>query len=146
MTAVIGFSLCVLLVMLVVPDSPVGRLLHRQLVERPLAQLGRLERHHLIFATIIGAAMLAGGEVVAVLGPELAVMWALDLAIYLDAVMVTYALSALAGVRGVRSKAARIVSRLLAARPRARRRRGAACRSKPASNDDDPHPAWKAAA
>ena len=89
MFAILGFSLCLLLVMLVIPDSPLGRVLHRQLVERPLERLAQLERHHLIYAVIIGSMMIAGGEAVAIAGPELVAMWALDVSIYLDAVLVT---------------------------------------------------------
>ena len=41
MTAILGFSLCVLLVLLVIPDSQLGRILHRQLVERKPAAFTR---------------------------------------------------------------------------------------------------------
>ncbi|HEY6814759.1 MAG TPA: hypothetical protein VI168_04385 [Croceibacterium sp.] len=150
MAAILGSSLCVLLVLLLIPQSPLGRTLHRHLVERPLERLAKFERHHLINIAIIAAAAATGGELIALAGPELFGMWALDLAIYFDAVLVTYALAAVVMARNslrytsLRWRRGSRVRRLVAAR---RRRQRVARRRVPQSaNDDDDGPALPLAA
>jgi len=138
MTVILGFSLCVLLVLLVIPDSQLGRMLHRQLVDRPLEALANIKRHHLIFFVIMTGFAVAGGEAFAIVGPEVASAFALDLAIYLDAVMVTYALSAAAmakrGSGWLKYAVIRSVRRM---RPRRKRTTRTAVKSRKSANDDD---------
>ena len=147
MIALTGCLLCLLLVMLLMPDSDMGRTLHRQLVERPLARISAFERHQLIYALLMGSIMLGGGELIFLFGPELVGMWAINLSIYFDAVIVTYALSALAGARSLKNWAWHVMGRLVRGRPRPRsRRRRSASRPDKASNDDeDPAPVRLAA-
>jgi len=94
-----GLLLALMAVMKLAPDSWAGRALNRELVERPLEQLGRMERHHLIFLVIIAGFMMAGGEIFALGGTEMVLGFAIDASIYLDAVLVTYALTVIAGTR-----------------------------------------------
>lgn len=120
-----------------VPHSPAGKLLRRQLVERPLEQLSRFERHRLIFFVLLAGMMVAGGEVIVLLGPEVVATYA----IYLDAILVTYVLAAVAQARNLlrytrlRWRRGVRVQRLIAARRR--RRQKSRRRAPPPANDDD---------
>ncbi len=141
MIALLGLLAVLTLVLWLAPHSPEGRLLHRALVEQPLAALSRLQLRHLIFIAFIGGFGLAGGEIFLLAGPELVTGFALELSIYLDAVIVTYALSAAAGIRRAGTY---VVTRI--GRPRrllgARRKRVHVRRERagPAANDYE-HPA-----
>src|SRR5690606_38556381 len=99
MVTFLGFMAAITLVMWLAPQSPAGRTLNEQLVERPLGALSRMKRHHLIYFVIMAGFMMGGGEVLALAGPEFVAAFAIDLAIYFDAVIVTYTLSALATAR-----------------------------------------------
>lgn len=120
-----GLFLALVMVMRLAPDSALGRLLNRHLVERPLEWLANFDRRQLLYA------------------------W--DLAVYLDAVAVTYALAAVAkakfAMRAVRLRGAVLLGRL-GRRPRRARRTSAARKASPdsAGNDDDPAPGWALAA
>ena len=147
MIAITGCLIFLLLIMLLLPHSVAGRLLHLQLVERPLAWLAGCKSHHLIYALIIGSIMLGGGELMFLAGPELVTMWAMNLSIYFDAVIVTYALSALVAARGLKTWAGQKLRRIVRSKARARRtRRRSAEKPDKASNDDDDGPRWKIAA
>ena len=133
-----GLMLALVLVMRLAPQSLLARLLHRQLVELPLRWLAGLERHQLIFVLIMTAFAAGGVEAIAVLGPEMVAGYAIDLAIYLDALAVTYALAALAqlraAARAVRWRLKRLAMKVARRRRRAQRR----VRSRPqAANDDE---------
>jgi len=152
MIALTGCLLFLLLIMLLLPASEAGQLLHLQLVERPLAWLAGCERHHLIYALIIGSILVGGGELMFLAGPELVTMWAMNLSIYFDAVIVTYALSALVAARGLKSWAGQKVIRIVRPNARARRTRRSSgekpdkASNDDASNDDDARPRRKIAA
>ena len=142
MIAFLGFMAAVTLVLWLAPESAAGRALHRQLVARPLEALGRLERHHLILVVIMSGFMLSGGEMLMLAGPELVGAFALDLAIYLDAVLVTYAVSALSAARRSGGWLKFALTRMVqAARPRAKRSARPVGPKRKPSNDDDPGPA-----
>ena len=136
--ALTGFTACLIAVMVFARQSDAGRLLHRQLVERPLAALGKFRRHHLLYAVILPVLLLSGGEVALLLGPEFFAAYALELAVYLDAVIMTYALSAMSGMKGAAVRVGAIMARL----PRARRKREklALKSTRKPANDDDPAP------
>ena len=140
MTLLVGFMLVITLVMWCAPDSPAGRLLRQQLVERPLRQFAKLERHRLIYVVLLAAMMPVAGEMIVLLGPETLATYA----VYVDAVMVTYALAAVAQARAGFGRIRVILGKALR-RPQVTRRkrsnRPTAARSKSASNDDDPAPA-----
>ena len=141
MTVILGFSLCVLVVLLVIPDSQLGRMLHRQLVERPLKALSDIKRHRLIYFVLLAGMMLAGGEMIVLLGPEIIATYA----VYLDAVMVTYALSAVAMAQRGGSWLRTVVRSVRCVRPRGKRVRRSPARQRRAANDDEPAPALLAA-
>ena len=146
MVAFLGFMAAITLVLWLAPGSEAGRALHRQLVERPLEALSDIKRHHVIFFVIMAGFTIAGGEAMAILGPEVVSAFALDLAIYFDAVMVTYALSAVAMAKrsgGWFSQAlTRFVRRTC---PRSKRATRSASGPPKSANDDDPAPAFLAA-
>jgi len=137
-----GLWLALMLVMRFAPHSWLGSVLNRQLVERPLQFAAGLERHHLIYFVIMSGMIIGGGEVIAILGPELVAAYALNSAIYFDAILVAYTLAAVSFARNalrytrVRLHGGRRVRRLLAARRR-RVRRVRTARA-PANDDGGP--------
>ena len=137
-----GFMLALMLVMHLAPRSALGRILLAQLVERPLARLSRLESHQLIAVVLIGLLLMAGGEGILLVGPELAIAYMIDLSIYLDAVAVTLALAAGARFKGgwqsLRARLSATVSRLRTGPRNRRARRSAVRRTSPPDNDDEP--------
>ncbi len=141
MVMFLGFMAAITLVMWLAPDSAAGRALNQQLVERPLDQLSKMRSHHLIFLILMAGFALGGGEIFLLMGPELATAFVVDLSIYFDAVLVTYAVSALAVARkSMRFLALPFTSRLR--RVRARRKRSAIRKAeRRPSNDDEPDPA-----
>jgi hypothetical protein len=147
MVAFLGFMAAITLVLWLAPGSEAGRALHRQLVERPLEALSDIKRHHLIFFVIMAGFAIGGGEAMAMVGPEFVAAYALDLAIYLDAVMVTYALSAVAMARSGGGWF-KIAVMWCARRMRPRRKRATRRPAGPrkSANDDDPAPAMRCAA
>jgi hypothetical protein len=150
MVMFLGFMAAITLVMWLAPDSAAGRVLNKQLVEKPLAALSDLNLKQVIFwaimANLLAGAAFGGGEAFLLLGPEVVTGIAMDMAIYLDAVIVTYALSALATARkSLHFMTLPITSRLR--RLRARRKRTAIRKpERKPSNDDEPHPAFVALA
>ncbi len=146
MTLLLGFMFAITLVMWCAPHSPAGRLLRRQLVEKPLEQLSRFERHRLIYFVLLAGMAAAGGEMIVLLGPEVLASYA----IYLDAVLVTYALAAVAQARNalryarLRWRRGSRMRRLVAVRRR--RRRLARRQLPPPANDDDGPAAFPLAA
>jgi hypothetical protein len=152
------FGICtILLVMMCVmrfwPDSTAGRMLNRQLVEMPLRRLGQLERHHLIFLLVIVGLMLAGvagGEALAILGPDFAVIYALDVSLYIDGLLMALTLASVArsrsGFAATKAGTAWLAVRLRRVFGRRRVRSAPAKRiEKPSANDDD-HPVFAMAA
>lgn len=141
MTSLLGFMLAVMLVMWWVPDSPAGKLLRRQLVERPVEWFLQFERHRLIYLVLLVGMALAGGEMIVLLGPEVIATYA----IYLDAVLVSYALAAVAVARNslrymrLRWRRGIRVRRLVVGRRR--RRRQLVRRQLPSAANDEDGPA-----
>src|SRR6478735_9192060 len=82
--AIYGVLLALMLVMRFAPDSSIGKALNRQLVEVPLRVLGGMRRHHLIFLILI-----------------VALIYALDVSLYVDGLLVTLALASVARTRSV---------------------------------------------
>ena len=145
MIAVTGLLVVVLLAMLAAPATPFACLCHRELVERPIAALAKFRSHHLLYAVILVPVLLSGGEFVAILGPEFFAAYAMELAIYVDALIVTLALSAWAQAKTV---VQHVRMRIMRPRNRARRRRsatGVRARRASANDDDDPQPVRLAA-
>jgi hypothetical protein len=132
------------------PDSAAGQMLNRQLVEMPLQRLGQLERHHLIFLLIIVGFAFAGGEAFAILGPDFAVVYALDVSFYIDGLLVTLTLASVArsrsGFAATRVGAAGLAMRLRRVFGRRRVRSAPAKRIEAPSANDDDHPVFALAA
>ena len=138
MAAFLGFTIAITLVMWLAPETDAGKLLHRQLVERPLNALARFERHHLWYIVIFAGFAVGGGEMALLLGSEYIAVFAMDLAIYFDAVLVTYAASTLATMRRSGSWLCTVFSApLRRVMPRRKRAADAGRPERKAANDDD---------
>ena len=110
-------------VMRLFPQTPFARLLHHELVERPMRWLSTLKRHHVFYLILVIAMAFAAGEVIAALGSfDVAALFAWDLSIYFDAVA---AMIAFAVARHARLAVQHFRARLLAPRNRTRSRRPA---------------------
>ena len=139
-----GLVAGLLLMMWAFPDVPLTRGLHKILVEQPVRALARLQRHHLLHAVILTVMMFSFWEVIAVFGSaELIMAYAFDVALYVDAVIVTSAAAAAAYVKGAaralrRGVAASLIRVLPIRRPKVRARRSSPGRTHNApANDDD---------
>jgi hypothetical protein len=136
---------------LLFPETPAARLLHRYLAEKPADLLARIERKHVIFAIVGVFVLLSAGEMLAILGSDVAVLIAWDMSLYLDAAIAVWTASALTRIRSawsvvcsrVRSIAFRAKSRAVLGRQAKTRRNPG---SSPPANDDDRHPGYQMAA
>lgn len=121
---------------------PAMRGLWRRLVEQPAGWLNGLDRRHLLFALLLLAVLVAGGELVAVLGPldmGLVLLW--DVASFVDAAI---AVTVVAGGTRLGHAVRFVATRLGSARRRERRTRRTGGRGP--ANDDCEHPALRRAA
>lgn len=66
------------------PDTPVGKALHRYCAVEPVRWLSERKRSDLFYFLLLTGFAIAGGEVFALLGPEVVLMYSADLAVYLD--------------------------------------------------------------
>jgi len=132
-----GFVLLIILTMKLFPDVPTSRLLHRALVEAPLRGLVAMSRRHLIYGLVLVAMLLAGAEMILMLGStDLVMLMAWDVSLYVDAVIATWTIATVARGKAVwHALVARVTPR-----PRAPRRRREA--SKTAANDADDGGHW----
>lgn len=135
--------LATILLIRLAPDLPLARLLSEHLVKRPLLWLHKRERHDFLYFVIVTAMFLAGGEIIVIIGPDLLILYAADLALYLDALLFTYwavvAVNVKIAVGAVRTRLSSWYSgvyRLFgaASRERSSRKRTTASR---ADNDDE---------
>ena len=148
MIAITGFLLCALVAMLLFADTDFGSLCHRELVERPVERLRNLRRVDLIFAIVLLAVGMSGGELFYLLGPEFFAAYAMDVALYFDVMLVAYAGAAVTRVRHASAAIRQAVSGLLPQR-RARRRsprQGTRPQRPPANDDEDGPGKWSQAA
>ena len=151
--AVYGLLLALMLVMKLAPQSPLGRWLLHNGVERPLELLGSMQRHHLIIAVLFLGLLAIGGEMIVALGSaDLFVLYALDLSLYIDGMLAVMALASVARTRSgfalLRAGTSQLSVRMRRAfGQRSKRRRiERPRRGKPSSDDDHPAPAWSIAA
>jgi hypothetical protein len=101
---VLGFCIALMLIMRIWPETPLARTLHFHLVERPTAWVARTERSHLVYSAAILALLMTSGQVVALFGSaELALAFAWDLSLYLDAVLASYVAVAVTRLRAART-------------------------------------------
>ena len=138
-----GILLVLALFMRFGPDIPFRRMLNQHVVERPIAFLMAHERHYLIFLVIAPVMLLMGGEIVLLLGPELMLAYAADVALYIDVVVIG---AASASWTRTQTSLSRLQLRFLRARTGRRKSDGGSPRarrsqhrpSKPSgANDDD---------
>ncbi|WP_197920651.1 hypothetical protein [Aurantiacibacter sediminis] len=126
MIALTGCLAVILIALLLAPQTPFARLCHRQLVERPASALAKFRPHHIIYAVILIPVMLSGGEFIALLGPEFFAAYAMELAIYVDAVIVSVLASTAASIKAfagsIRQRFNRLSSRKSARTKRAARK------------------------
>ena len=134
-----GCLLFLIATMLLFPGTALGRLLHEQLVERPLARLQTVQRHHLIFLIGLVVLALVAGEMIVIMGSfDLAVVMAWDVSICVDALIATATLAAMARAKAgwhvLTTKVSRSIRR---PRNRARRTSRPGRRSHISANDDE---------
>ena len=86
-----GILLALALFMRFGPDIPFRRRLNRHLVERPLEILLARKRHQYLFILIASVMLLVSGEALLLFGPELMLVYAADLALYVDVVVIAAA-------------------------------------------------------
>jgi hypothetical protein len=136
------------------PYSPAGRWLNHALVERPLRLFGRMQRHHLIFLVLIVMLAMVGTELIFALGSvDVAVLYALDVSLYVDGLLMTVAVASLVRTRSaaamLRASAMGLAARLRRRFGRRRVRSASERREGPGAandDDDDSAPAWSLAA
>lgn len=123
--------------MLLWPQLPAARWLHRTIIETPLDLIGKMERRHIIFA-LLALFLFQAYAMVATVDLATLVLW--DLSLYVDLFITVWAIKLSAGVEGIKTwgktKAASLVRAFrLPNRSRASRIR----RKRPPANDDDHH-------
>lgn len=130
-----GLLLAMMVVVLRFPETALARWVQRMMIDAPRERLAKLERRHLIFVALMTLIVLAGGELLAMVGPfdmALVVLW--DVSTYID-ILLTGTLVATTARSGAGVRA--VVARLrLQRRPRARRCRPARKALAPANDDD----------
>ncbi len=134
MVFVTGLALAVVAVLLLFPETPVGRGLRRWLVEKPARRLNRATIWQILFVCgllIAGLVMTLafgfdGGLLYAMMAPEILV-WAVmfDIGLIIDGLLITSAILASNGVRIARAMATDWIRRALVVvrTPRAARSR-----------------------
>lgn len=125
------------------PETPAGKWLHLYLVEMPLRWASRLERKYVIFALLI---VIAGPTLTLAAPLDLALIYALDLSLYIDVVVAVG--TAAVVTRGkmawaaFKVRASSIMRANRTARPPSRKKRAPSLRTpRQPTNDDDAEPA-----
>ena len=110
--------------------------LRRWLVERPAAALNRFDRRWIIFAVLFVILIVAGGELLAIMGPlDMSVVLLWDVASLVDALAAAVLVAGSTRVKPL----VEWVTRRLRGTPRPRACRARSQRSiRPANDDDDP--------
>jgi hypothetical protein len=116
---IVGF---VILVTRLFPATPLARGMHLWCVELPLRLLARLERKHLI---LIGVILCCSQTLVLAASSELALAWAMEIALYTDAALAASFAAAAGRIKAAWSVAAAVLARLLRPGRRARPARAA---------------------
>lgn len=123
------------------PASEVGAWLDRRVMRPCAAEIGRIERKHVIFAVAMALIVLLFREALALAGPldmGLVLVW--DASVYIDVTVAVWTIAAAtrgAGAwRAVRPHIAAIAARVRRA-PRPRTPRSRTRTARPPANDDD---------
>ena len=126
------------------PDLPFARLLEEWLARRPVAWVLRRTRQEVLGWIIGGVLLVLGGEYVLLMGgPHVMLAYAAELAIYLDAMVITATVAAAARVRSF-GRRLRMV-RVRGARPRTPRTLCPPPARPTNDNDEEDRPAAMAA-
>lgn len=139
------FALC-MVVMLAFPETPTARWLRALMVERPVAWFSEIKRRDVILLFVMFVLTLAAGEFVAVFGAAELFALGANISLFIDAVLVTAAVTiATAAATAWRSTRA-LVSQVLGgavARIRVRTfRRSKTRKTRQPNSLDDEGPAW----
>lgn len=148
----LGLAIAMIAVILVLPDSGTGRGLRRILVEAPARHLNRLRSGQVAFYAglgLLGLVMVMAFEaeglrVFGLILPETLVWFAMfDVAVFIDALLITGAVLATNGLRVVRDRVQTVLGRapILIRRTAARARRVLRPASRPKGRTDDDGPA-----
>lgn len=131
------------------PETPTGKWLHVHFVEIPLRAASGVERKYVIFALLV---LIAGPTIAAAAPVDLALIYALDVSLYIDAVIVVGTAAAFSRCRSAwaafKMRTSTILRTVRNARPPSARRRATKAQAQRLpSNDDDAAPGtWAAAA
>lgn len=129
----------VVIILKLFPRSSLAVFLHRHLVERPVERLASVERHHIVFALLVIAALLIAQDLLPVAGPaDMAFAFLWDVSIYLDLTGVALAVTALRWTKVIWTLARPVPRKSGLARCPRPRSRTTKPIAKP-SNDDDVH-------
>ena len=137
-----GLLALALIVMESFPDTPFARSLHRALVEWPIEAAERKERRHFI---LIGVILFCGPSLAAFGSAEIAMLYAVDLSLYAEAVMMTSLSAAAMSFKKGWATVVRGAGALRRPRQRSRRVRVPRSRVGTTANDDEPAWAYKVA-
>jgi hypothetical protein len=140
-----GLLALALVVMKSFPSTPLARSLHLWLVEAPIEAAGLVERKHLI---LLGVLLFCGPSLAAFGSAEVAMIYAVDLSLYVEAVLVTSVSAAGLSLKtgwATATRNAALALRRRRPRQRSRRVRSGKSRTSAASNDDEPDRASRAA-
>ena len=141
-----GVFFVAMLVMKLTPQSPLGRWLNLHLVELPLRNF---DYRRIFWLALFVALAFATSDVLPLVGgTDFLTVYAWDLTVYFDAMIIAYALAAVARAQVGLKRLALSMRYPFRRRPSLRARRVRAGREArdEASNDDDPAPAWNLAA
>jgi hypothetical protein len=133
-----GLLFRLILIMKLCPETPTGRLLHRGLVEAPLEKLATMDRRHIIFAVVALGMLLSFTELIMILGStDLVMLMAWDVSLYVDAVIATWTIAAVARGKAAWQLGKTRIAGLWRVSPRPRTSRRKSVESKPPANDPD---------
>ena len=134
------FALAILIAVLF-PETPAGRWLHLHLVELPLSAVAKVSRSDVILVLIV---LTMGQGLLLVGSADLALLYAVDLSLWCDALIAVSAVAASTAVKGswaaLKTRTARICGsreRRRPARSRSRRSRAAAAPANDRGDGDD---------
>jgi hypothetical protein len=135
-----GLFALALVLMKSFPETPFAGLLHRALVEWPIEAAERMERRHIF---LIGVILFCGPSLAAFGSAEVAMLYAVDLSLYAEAVMMTSLSAAAVSFKKGWGAVAGVVTRALhLGHPRQRSRRVRVPRSRLGTPSNDDEPAW----
>lgn len=139
------FALCIVL-MLAFPKTATALWLHETLVERPLAWFAKLKRRDVIFLFVMIVLMITAGEFVAIFGPGELLALGANLSLFIDAVVVTTAVTIATAIatawRDARAQLSQLWGGILGQRRLRAARRHKTRKSRAPKSLDDDAPGW----